>query len=151
MHMVFCLFLQTIGKIIVDLLSLFVVLSCPNGQRVDASSVSPSSFNFLAVGSANHVTVTLDANQERQQTGSQNSTSHESERFDVSQLTESKTEAHGTTVSTSSDDTGDGTGGRRIDVWDDSVGGSFRSLDETGKDDEDDNGTGEICSIGENQ
>ena len=103
------------------------------------------------IRSADQSRVSLDDKSERQQGGSKNDESHEHEGGLVLEVAESKSEADGSSVSSGSDNTRDGSGGRRVNVWDNSVGGTFGGLDEEREEDHDGNGGSKSSSLGEDQ
>jgi len=95
--------------------------------------------------------VSLDEDDEGKNGGSQDGESHDEEGGLVRQVAESESEADGSSVSSGTNNSRNGSGGRRVDVRDNSVGGSFGGLDEEGEEDHDGDGASERLGIGEDQ
>mmetsp|Transcript_25176 Transcript_25176/g.58972 ORF Transcript_25176/g.58972 Transcript_25176/m.58972 type:complete len:313 (-) Transcript_25176:724-1662(-) len=74
--------------------------------------------------------MSLDNKTEGQNGGSENAATHENKGSLILQVTESKSKANSSGISSSSDNSRDGTGGRWIDVWYNSIRGTFGGLDE---------------------
>jgi len=104
-----------------------------------------------SVLSADKSGVSLDEDDEGKTARSDNGESHKHEGILVFEVAESKAEADGSSVSSSSDDSGDGTSGRRVDVRDNSVRGSFGCLDEEGEEDHDSDGGSKGVGLGEDK
>mmetsp|Transcript_4096 Transcript_4096/g.6002 ORF Transcript_4096/g.6002 Transcript_4096/m.6002 type:complete len:264 (+) Transcript_4096:200-991(+) len=101
--------------------------------------------------SHNETGVPLDEDEETQERGRQNCGSHDNKSLLVSQLTESQSESDGSTVSSSTDNSGNGSGGRGVHVRDDTVGRSLGGLNQQGEEDHDDNGSRQSSRVGKNQ
>ena len=95
--------------------------------------------------------MSLDDEEKTEEGRSKNGASHNSESLDVSQLAESKTEPNGSSVSSGSDNTRDGSSGWGIDVRDNSVSGSFSGLNKEREEYHDGDGSSQGSGVGENQ
>ncbi len=103
------------------------------------------------ISSADQRRVALDDDTEGQDGRSQNDESHEHESSLVFEVAESKSEADSSSVSSSSDNSRDGTSGRRVNVWDNTVGGTLGGLDEEGEEDHDGDGGSKRLGLGKDQ
>ena len=104
-----------------------------------------------SVRTADESGVSLDEDDKGQDGRSDNGESHKHEGVLVFEVAESKSEADGSSVSSGSDNSGDGTGGRRVDVRDNSVRSTFGGLDKEGEEDHDGDGGSEGVGLGEDQ
>jgi hypothetical protein len=95
--------------------------------------------------------VTLDVEKSGKTGGTQDGATHDNESRLVLELTETKPEANGTCVSSGTNNSGDGSSGRRVNVGNNTVTGSLSGLNENGKDNHDTNGSGKISSVGKDQ
>jgi hypothetical protein len=103
------------------------------------------------IGTAEESGMSLDVDKDGKNSGTQDSGTHDDEGILVVELTETESEADGTGVSSGTDNSGDGSSGRRVNVWDNSVTGSLSGLDENGEDNHDANGSSEVSSVGKDQ
>mmetsp|Transcript_3240 Transcript_3240/g.4897 ORF Transcript_3240/g.4897 Transcript_3240/m.4897 type:complete len:297 (-) Transcript_3240:572-1462(-) len=93
-----------------------------------------------------------NANQNGRSSSSKNRESHDVESgLNAIKLTEAKSEAHGTYISSGSNNSRDGPSSRRVYVRDDTIGGSLSGLNEGRKDDQNEDGQSKILSLCENQ
>lgn len=109
--------------------------------------------DLLGVLAADEAGMALDADEEGEDGGTDDGEAHDHEGLAVGggELTEGHAEADGSGVTTSTDDTGDGTGDGGVDVRDDSVAGSLGTLDEEGEEDHDEDGDTELLGISEDE
>merc|ERR1719446_462476 len=108
-------------------------------------------FGLGGVFSADKSGVSLDEDDQGKNARSDNGPSHELEGGLVLEVAESESEADGSGVSSGSDDSRDGSGGRGVNVRDNSVGGTFGGLDKEGEEDHDGDGGSKGVGLGEDQ
>ena len=98
----------------------------------------------------NETRVSLDADNKGEQGRSHNGEAHNVEGILVGQLTETKSEADSTGVTTSTNDTGNRASAWGVDVRDNSIAGTFSGLDTQREEDHDNNGTSQFVGVSEN-
>mmetsp|Transcript_20710 Transcript_20710/g.43335 ORF Transcript_20710/g.43335 Transcript_20710/m.43335 type:complete len:522 (+) Transcript_20710:1409-2974(+) len=101
--------------------------------------------------SAEHAGVALDEEKDGKEGRRQGRKAHDGKGVLVVELPEADAKADGAGVPAGTDDAGDRTGGGRIDVGDDPVGRSLRSLDKEGEEDHHQNRRGEGGGLGEKE
>jgi hypothetical protein len=95
--------------------------------------------------------MSLDVDTGGKNSGRQDSGTHDDEGILIVELTETESEAYSTGVSSSTDNSGDGSSGWRVNVWNNTVAGSLSGLNENGEDNHDANGSGKVSSVGKDQ
>ena len=95
--------------------------------------------------------MSLDEDEDGEDGGTNNGTSHHNKGGLVVQLTETHSKADGTRVSSSSDNTGDRSSVWWVNVWYNTIRGTFSGLDKEGEKDHNNNGSCKSSRVGEHQ
>ena len=89
--------------------------------RSRGSQLLPGGNSLLTVLASDESSMSLDADEERKNSRCNDTGSHEDEGLVVIELTEAKTEGDGSSVSSSTNNSCDGSSGRGVDVGDNTV------------------------------
>lgn len=95
----------------------------------------------------------LDPDKDTENRRSDDGEAHDHEGGPVlgSESAEGQSERNGTCVAAGTDNSGNGTGCRGVDVGDDTIGGSLGALDEDGEEDHDEDGYPKTLGVGEDK
>mmetsp|Transcript_34782 Transcript_34782/g.61129 ORF Transcript_34782/g.61129 Transcript_34782/m.61129 type:complete len:425 (+) Transcript_34782:71-1345(+) len=119
--------------------------------RWPACSLHVGGNDLLAILATEKTSMSLDANQKGEETRCNNGTSHDVKGWNGIQLAETKTKAHSSKVTTSTDNPGNASCNRRIDIRHNSVGGSLSGLNYGGEKYHDDNGSRKRVGVGKDE